>query len=407
MNNLQNILKKELDLVVPGMVADLISSKLAAKGITITKKEKQHLIKIISEKQEYNIIYQKWKLWENKNINIDITEEDIKSIEGKAEKFIQKMPELIESTLENITDHMTTVLKKRWPKEKHEQQIIKNKFESDLVNIWKHPIDLLGMILTIATELGSNINDEFRTDEDKSNTLAEVLTRLNARGCQVGGEILRLISSGYADGAMARWRTLHEISVVASFIQEHGEETAKRYLQHSAVDSYYAALNYEKHCERLGYLPFDISELNKLKTDINDLKTLYGVEYASEYGWAADVLKNPSPRFADIERSIGVDHMRPYYKLASYNVHANPKGVLFKLGLLPETQLLLAGPSDFGLADPGQNAAASLCLLSSTIILLRPTIDMILSVKVMERLAEEAAETFVDIQKQMEGNGNE
>ena len=41
--------------------------------------------------------------------------------------------------------------------------------------------------------------------------------------------------------------------------------------------------------------------------------------------------------FSDIERAVRLDHLRPYYKLASHNVHANPKGMLFRLGLYPES----------------------------------------------------------------------
>jgi hypothetical protein len=43
-----------------------------------------------------------------------------------------------------------------------------------------------------------------------------------------------------------------------------------------------------------------------------------------------------------------LDYLRPYYKLASHNVHAQPKGILFKLGLVQNQDILLAGPSNYG-----------------------------------------------------------
>jgi len=53
------------------------------------------------------------------------------------------------------------------------------------------------------------------------------LARLYGRACQIGRKIELLLSNGFADGAEARWRTLHELTVVACFIYKHGEETAK------------------------------------------------------------------------------------------------------------------------------------------------------------------------------------
>jgi hypothetical protein len=69
--------------------------------------------------------------------------------------------------------------------------------------------------------------------------------------------------------------------------------------------------------------------------------------------------------------------------MASHNIHANPKGVLLKLGLLEESQALLAGPSNAGLADPGDCAALSLTQVSTTLLLLRPTFDNNIGLQIM------------------------
>ena len=63
--------------------------------------------------------------------------------------------------------------------------------------------------------------------------------------------------------------------------------------------------------------------------------------------------------FADIEKASGLDHLRPYYKMASHNVHANPRGISFHLGLSDGSDILLAGPSSYGLTDPAHGAAMS------------------------------------------------
>ena len=70
----------------------------------------------------------------------------------------------------------------------------------------------------------------------------------------------------------------------------------------------------------------------------------YGSGFRNPYGWAAGASGKKSPTFADIEHSVKLDHFRPYYKLASHGVHANPKGAFFRLGALSE-EVPLAGPS--------------------------------------------------------------
>lgn len=41
---------------------------------------------------------------------------------------------------------------------------------------------------------------------------------------------------------------------------------------------------------------------------------------------------NKTPTFEDIEDAVGLAYMRPYYKMASYPVHASPKGLTFTVG---------------------------------------------------------------------------
>jgi hypothetical protein len=84
----------------------------------------------------------------------------------------------------------------------------------------------------------------------------------------------------------------------------------------------------------------------------------------------------------------------PYYRMASHNVHANPKGVFFKLGLVEQREILLAGPSDVGLADPGYATALSLMQISTALVHLNPSFDNELITKIMLALANEIGAAF-------------
>lgn len=122
------------------------------------------------------------------------------------------------------------------------------------------------------------------------------------------------------------------------------------------------------------------------------------------YGWAAEALGNEKPNFAEIEQATNVGHWRPYYKLASHNVHSNPKGIFYKLGLLREAEhVLLVGASNCGLFLPGHSAAISLMQATTALSFVAPSFDSIVICQVMQLLCDELGESFARVQRQIEG----
>lgn len=177
---------------------------------------------------------------------------------------------------------------------------------------------------------------------------------------------------------------------------------AERYLLHEAEESRRAARQYQQYADRLGYEPYPQEELDELDRRCEHLERRFGAAFKEEYGWAWEQLHPKKPTISLIEQSVGIDHLRPFYRLASHNVHANPKGVTFKLGLLSDSKVLLAGASNFGFADPGQNAAISLVQVTSNLALLGTTLDTLVAQKLLLTLSREIGETFVAIQRAME-----
>ncbi|MGE5653343.1 MAG: DUF5677 domain-containing protein, partial [Bacillota bacterium] len=227
-------------------------------------------------------------------------------------------------------------------------------------------------------------------------------TRLHARACQVTSEILTLLRNGFADGAMARWRTLHEIAAVSLFIGEHGDDVAERYLLHEVEESRRAAHQYQQYIDRLGYEPYSQQVLEELDQECERLEERFGAAFRGEYGWAWEQLRPKKPSMFLIEQASGIEHLRPFYRMASHNVHANPKGVMFKHGLVDESKVLLAGASNFGFADPAQNAAISLMQVTSSLARLDSTLDTVVVTKLMHTLSLEIGDTFVAIQHALE-----
>jgi hypothetical protein len=87
--------------------------------------------------------------------------------------------------------------------------------------------------------------------------------------------------------------------------------------------------------------------------------------------------------------------------MASHNVHANPKGVFFQLGLAREPGLLLAGPSNAGLCDPGQGAALSLMQITTTFAARHPTLDTNVDIRMISALAQEIGDAFGDAHERL------
>jgi hypothetical protein len=206
---------------------------------------------------------------------------------------------------------------------------------------------------------------------------------------------------------MARWRTLHEISSVAFVLVRHGEPLAARYVDHQVVESFRAANNYQECCERLGCERLSDNEYLAFKNDRDQLLQRYEKSFKNDNGWAAKVVDNDRPKFRDIEKAAGIDHLRTHYQMASHNVHANPNGVFFRLGLLHESDILLAGCSNAGLADPGHCCAISLLHTTAALCTIQPNLDSIVALKILQALADEIGSMFFEAHQQLVSNSGQ
>jgi hypothetical protein len=256
--------------------------------------------------------------------------------------------------------------------------------------------------VTMARELGDNINRDLRSEPSGLGiTLIDVITRLHARACQVAEEVIVLLETGFANGAMARWRTMHEIFVVADFISKHGSECAERYTDHQIVESYKATREYDEIQERLGYDPIPQNKIDEIRKKYDRVIGKYGHSFASQYGWAGKYLNNKQPSFKDIEKAIGTDHFRGHYRMASHDVHANPKGIFFSMASTFPTEVLLAGPSNAGLADAGHGAAVSLTFISATLVAAAPNFDHQVALRAMNLLSGEIGAALVQAHEKL------
>jgi len=416
MDIFQKILEQQIqeNLTFPIVGAKLIKRKLEARGIALDEDDlrniEERLCNITDDSSSLILSIDSShirSLGENddKPFTIDLSDsEGDAHLEEIMNEFYDRLGGAVPEIVNEITQPILTRLKRDAQSILRAQKKDKKQFGKGLLKSWKKPLELLEVLLLLALEAGDDFNREFRQEASKKqNYVFEVTARLHARACQISSEILTLLRSGYADGTHARWRSLHEIAVVGSFINEHGDDIAEKYLLHDAIESYKAALLYRKYSESLGYEPMPQEEFDLLKENRDHLIDRFGPSYKNNYGWASSILQKVNPTFRDIEESVKLDHLRPFYKLASHNVHANPKGIFLKLGLYPNSQdILLAGPSNTGLADPAHCMAISLMQITITLITQEPNIDRLVQCNILLKLEREVGEVFYTVQESLE-----
>ena len=328
----------------------------------------------------------------------------VDGLSSKIEKFTSNIDETMQGLVDGVTDSMVEpilqTLEAHMDDMLEDQDAIYYGFANNIESIWGKPLGLLQGLIVIADE--SVEQYATRTDEyKKDDVVHDLLIRVHAKAVQVAKEILTLLRNGFPDGALARWRKLHELSVICVFVFEHGKEVAERYFNHEAIDTYKAAVQYNDYYTRLGAEPVSVEEMELIREDYLELLEQYGQSYKYDYGWAASALSMKKPTFRDIEASINLDHHRPYYKSASANVHGNPTGVFQSLGLFQEEDIALSGPSNIGLTGPAQSTVISLNMITATMLAHGASLDSIVISKVIAKYGRKVEEAFITVETEI------
>lgn len=148
-------------------------------------------------------------------------------------------------------------------------------------------LSLIKAIILKSLEVGAMVHDTIEIDQrDGSATIPNgemvkfVLLKIHSRAMEVCGEILNLLEYGYVLGALARWRSLFEYTVIAQVLIDLDDfEVAIMYLKHDTVSYYKSAkdlLQYAKH---------KTPDFNEIQEDYERLVEMYGANYVKSYGW--------------------------------------------------------------------------------------------------------------------------
>jgi hypothetical protein len=401
MDEIQGLLDQGLADLPRLFLEGLISKKLRVLGVRSTKELSSKIVThILSGNSEPFI----WNgTGRRKNITITMGEEDLNEMTRQIDDFCEiKLPQLIKGLAASTSAELLKDLTVSWVKEQALQKVEFSEFRDRMEDRWGQPLGQLRMLLNIAREWCEKAHTrELRQKKEKKLDSKNILIRLLVRACQVTYEIICLLENGFADGAMARWRTLHEIGVVAAILSQHGEDIVERYIAHQAIESKRAMDKYMSCCEQLGYKPLSEKAQRKIVKAYEAANARYGKEFGSDYGWASEHLKLKRPTLKDLEEVAGRADMRAHHQMANDNVHAGIKSMFFRLGAFEGYSGLLAGRSNAGLMEPGQNTAHTLTQLAILVCLSENNVDDNLIANVMRKLRDEIPRSFYHADKKL------
>lgn len=282
---------------------------------------------------------------------------------------------------------------------------IEGEFEAAVLRTWKKPFDLLDLLLYICLEVASEFNCGNGSEASSDSGCVRVaLVRQQANACLVFNEVVHLLRSGFPGGAHSRWRKLHEIACVSYFISRHGEDVARRFLDYEVVEAYFQAEAIREHQQKMNCGVLSEKDFRELKREFGKVEKVHGSDFVKKavypFGWVPrEVLETRSLR--EIERSVGLDLLRPYYDSAVYNVYGESRGLLFRLGVgggKGEGVVLPVGPSNYGLADPGKAAAISLGQVTACLLQAKPSVKGLVIVECLRNLVDEISEAFCEVE---------
>ncbi len=401
------VLQKEFDRISNELFKDdslrvmLVRSAIEAKGFELNEGHVQSLTDSIKDKSDQDEMQIEL---EGLSADISITPEDLKAALTALENDIESHTEqLILAALEELPPEILGSLYDDLPKALRHRRGLETQFRDRLHGRWKEGLDRLEMLLMIAQEAGDIYIEDLKEDgseeEEESPSdgrMLEALVALHVRACRIASEVLCLLQGGFADGANARWRSVHEVAVTAMFLVEQGGNIADRYIDHGAIERLRAAEKYQEHCQTLGFEPYTTEEMNDFATAADAMIHKYGRAFRGDYGWASEALGTTNATFTQVEAALDMSHWRPHFKMACQSVHAGAQALEFCLSV-PEgaSGMLLAGASDAGLADPGHLTAISLVLASVPLFTFNPNVDSLIACKCMLQLCDDIGEALI------------
>lgn len=350
MGTLQKLLDDQIERLPRAILTRLIEEKLEKVGRSDAALAEKITNHILNGEEHFE--------WpdDGPDVTFEFGDEDFSKLEELSERFTANLPDLIQNSAEFVGKSIADEYKRTWQDHRLEVEGELAGFRQRLRQRWSEGLDGLGILLQMAREQCEEFDTRIAKSKIKRGSMRnEALSRLHMRACQVTAEIICLLENGFADAAMSRWRTLYEISIIATLLADGGDELADRYLAHEIVERKRSADEFQRCAPALGDRRIRRSEHNAIEKEYAAALRKYGQPFRETFGWAAGFFGKTRPNFKDLQEAADRAHMHIYYKLSSHGIHAGSIGLTARIGLLYEMQF--AGATNAGLEVSGANAA--------------------------------------------------
>lgn len=192
--------------------------------------------------------------------------------------------------VEKISEPIYQTLIQKAPQMIEEDRLLTQEFESRLQKRWLTAFYNLSSVIKLSEETAMDIIDEYietkatntnKQDEYQVSLVFDVLLKLYSKAITLSKEILLLLKSGYSDGAMSRWRSLHECNIYLNILfklydQKFTENIVYKYLDYSKIEKYQELAKYQKIDEEF---KIDSDDYKMIKSDYCDVLKQYGKEF--------------------------------------------------------------------------------------------------------------------------------
>ncbi|MBB4635628.1 DUF5677 domain-containing protein [Longimicrobium terrae] len=192
---------------------------------------------------------------------------------------------------------------------------------------FRHLQHLIGAVEELARRFIIRLEE---TPDEHVGSIHVARTVLITRAIQTALGAETLLRAGHCAAAWAQWRTLHELAVVALFVNKHGDAVAAAYMQHGIEQSYRTLKAIQTHHKSIADDP-KLAELLKAYSGWKKMlesPEMYGSGFGATYGWAGAVLGKSRPDFTDLEADVKMSVARAEYQRASNVVHPGVRGFL-------------------------------------------------------------------------------
>ena len=319
-----SVLQNEFDRVskelctIDSLRVMLVRRVAEARGLSLTEEQIQILANSINDGSGQNEVEIEL---DGLSEHINITSEDLEAVLKRLEDDIEGHAErAVLAALDELPPGILKSLYSDLPEALRHRRGLESQFRDRLFARWNEGLDRLEMLIMIAQEAGGTYVEDLNvggSEDDEAEEspvdggMLEALIALHARACRIASEVLCLLHGGFADGANARWRSLHEVAVTALFLTQHAGDIADRYIDHGAVERLKAAEKYQEHCQTLGYEPYTAEEMDEFRAAADAVIQKYGPVFRRDYGWASEALGTPDATFTRVEAVVRYGLLAP------------------------------------------------------------------------------------------------